>query len=55
MPRRNPDHSISLKASPSRKLYGPYHRPGIINDTSWICWTGGTDSNQNILRFEMEG
>lgn len=51
----NRDKSISLKSATSRKLYGPYHRPGIINDTDWICWTGKDDNNQNILGFEMEG
>jgi hypothetical protein len=42
----NPDHTISLKEDPSRKLYGPYG-----ND--WVYWTNGED-NQNILRCELE-
>ncbi|HUY99088.1 MAG TPA: hypothetical protein VMU89_01965 [Thermomicrobiaceae bacterium] len=42
----NPDHTLSLKSDPKRKLYGPYG-----ND--WVCWSNGED-NQNILRCELE-
>jgi hypothetical protein len=41
----NQDHTISLKAFPSNKLYGPY-------GNGWVCFSGGED-NQNILRFEL--
>jgi hypothetical protein len=45
----NPDHTISLKADLSRKLYGPYRYLG----SDWAVWSEPGDNNQNILRFEM--
>lgn len=47
----NRDGTISLKAAPGRKLYGPYAKI----TANYVCWTEDGEDNQNILRFEMEG
>lgn len=47
----NSDGSISLKEDTRRKLYGP-----IAKLTSnYVAFTEAGESNQNILKFEMEG
>jgi hypothetical protein len=46
----NADGTISLKATPERKLYGPYDSLG----NEYVCWAERGENNQAILRFVME-